>query len=175
MAKVLNDSYGIVNGLMTTIHAYTNDQVLTDVYHEDLRRARSATMSMIPTKTGAAAAVGLVLPELNGKLDGFAMRVPTINVSIVDLTFTAKRDTTVEEVNAILKDAAESGPLKGILTYNTEQLVSVDFNHNPASSNFDATLTKVSGNLVKVNSWYDNEWGFSNRMLDTTIALMSAK
>jgi glyceraldehyde 3-phosphate dehydrogenase len=160
---------------MTTIHSYTNDQVLTDVYHEDLRRARSATMSMIPTKTGAAAAVGLVLPELNGKLDGFAMRVPTINVSIVDLTFTAKRDTTVEEVNAILKDAAAAGPLKGILTYNTEQLVSVDFNHNPASSNFDATLTKVSGNLVKVNSWYDNEWGFSNRMLDTTIALMSAK
>jgi len=175
LVKPLHEKLGVVTGLMTTIHAYTNDQVLTDVYHEDLRRARSATMSMIPTKTGAAAAVGLVLPELNGKLDGFAMRVPTINVSIVDLTFTAKRDTTVEEVNAILKDAAESGPLKGILTYNTEQLVSVDFNHNPASSNFDATLTKVSGNLVKVNSWYDNEWGFSNRMLDTTIALMSAK
>ncbi|MDN3986098.1 type I glyceraldehyde-3-phosphate dehydrogenase [Zwartia vadi] len=175
LVKPLHEKLGVVTGLMTTIHAYTNDQVLTDVYHEDLRRARSATMSMIPTKTGAAAAVGLVLPELNGKLDGFAMRVPTINVSIVDLTFTAKRDTTVEEVNAILKGAAESGPLKGILTYNTEQLVSVDFNHNPASSNFDATLTKVSGNLVKVNSWYDNEWGFSNRMLDTTIALMSAK
>lgn len=175
LVKPLHEKLGVVTGLMTTIHAYTNDQVLTDVYHEDLRRARSATMSMIPTKTGAAAAVGLVLPELNGKLDGFAMRVPTINVSIVDLTFTAKRDTSVEEVNAILKDAAESGPLKGILTYNTEQLVSVDFNHNPASSNFDATLTKVSGNLVKVNSWYDNEWGFSNRMLDTTIALMSAK
>jgi len=175
LVKPLHEKLGVVTGLMTTIHAYTNDQVLTDVYHEDLRRARSATMSMIPTKTGAAAAVGLVLPELNGKLDGFAMRVPTINVSIVDLTFTAKRDTTVEEVNAILKDAAVAGPLKGILTYNTEQLVSVDFNHNPASSNFDATLTKVSGNLVKVNSWYDNEWGFSNRMLDTTIALMSAQ
>lgn len=175
LVKPLHEKLGVVTGLMTTIHAYTNDQVLTDVYHEDLRRARSATMSMIPTKTGAAAAVGLVLPELNGKLDGFAMRVPTINVSIVDLTFTAKRDTTVEEVNAILKDAAAAGPLKGILTYNTEQLVSVDFNHNPASSNFDATLTKVSGNLVKVNSWYDNEWGFSNRMLDTTIALMSAQ
>ena len=175
LVKPLHEKLGVVTGLMTTIHAYTNDQVLTDVYHEDLRRARSATMSMIPTKTGAAAAVGLVLPELNGKLDGFAMRVPTIDVSIVDLTFTAKRDTTVEEVNAILQDAAASGPLKGILTYNTEQLVSVDFNHNPASSNFDATLTKVSGNLVKVNSWYDNEWGFSNRMLDTTIALMSAK
>ena len=175
LVKPLHEKLGVVTGLMTTIHAYTNDQVLTDVYHEDLRRARSATMSMIPTKTGAAAAVGLVLPELNGKLDGFAMRVPTINVSIVDLTFTAKRDTTVEEVNDILKAAATSGPLKGILTYNTEQLVSVDFNHNPASSNFDATLTKVSGNLVKVNSWYDNEWGFSNRMLDTTIALMSAK
>jgi glyceraldehyde 3-phosphate dehydrogenase len=175
LVKPLHEKLGVVTGLMTTIHAYTNDQVLTDVYHEDLRRARSATMSMIPTKTGAAAAVGLVLPELNGKLDGFAMRVPTINVSIVDLTFTAKRETTVEEVNDILKAAATSGPLKGILTYNTEQLVSVDFNHNPASSNFDATLTKVSGNLVKVNSWYDNEWGFSNRMLDTTIALMSAK
>jgi glyceraldehyde 3-phosphate dehydrogenase len=175
LVKPLHEKLGVVTGLMTTIHAYTNDQVLTDVYHEDLRRARSATMSMIPTKTGAAAAVGLVLPELNGKLDGFAMRVPTINVSIVDLTFTSKRDTTVEEVNAILKDAAAAGPLKGILTYNTEQLVSVDFNHNPASSNFDATLTKVSGNLVKVNSWYDNEWGFSNRMLDTTIALMSAQ
>ena len=175
LVKPLHEKIGVVTGLMTTIHAYTNDQVLTDVYHEDLRRARSATMSMIPTKTGAAAAVGLVLPELNGKLDGFAMRVPTINVSIVDLTFIAKRETTVDEVNDILKAAAASGPLKGILTYNTEQLVSVDFNHNPASSNFDATLTKVSGTLVKVNSWYDNEWGFSNRMLDTTVALMAAK
>ena len=175
LVKPLHEKLGVVTGLMTTIHAYTNDQVLTDVYHEDLRRARSATMSMIPTKTGAAAAVGLVLPELNGKLDGFAMRVPTINVSIVDLTFIAKRETTVDEVNDILKAAAASGPLNGILTYNTEQLVSVDFNHNPASSNFDATLTKVSGTLVKVNSWYDNEWGFSNRMLDTTVALMAAK
>ena len=175
LVKPLHEKLGVVTGLMTTIHAYTNDQVLTDVYHEDLRRARSATMSMIPTKTGAAAAVGLVLPELNDKLDGFAMRVPTINVSIVDLTFIAKRETTVDEVNDILKAAAASGPLKGILTYNTEQLVSVDFNHNPASSNFDATLTKVSGTLVKVNSWYDNEWGFSNRMLDTTVALMAAK
>ncbi len=174
LVQPLHEKLGVVTGLMTTIHAYTNDQVLTDVYHEDLRRARSATMSMIPTKTGAAAAVGLVLPELNGKLDGFAIRVPTINVSLVDLSFIAKRDTTVEEVNAILKEASE-GALKGILTYQTEQLVSVDFNHNPASSNFDATLTKVSGPLVKVSSWYDNEWGFSNRMLDTTVALMSAK
>ncbi|AHV92863.1 type I glyceraldehyde-3-phosphate dehydrogenase [Bordetella holmesii] len=174
LVKPLNDTLGVETGLMTTVHAYTNDQVLTDVYHEDLRRARSATMSMIPTKTGAAAAVGLVLPELNGKLDGYAIRVPTINVSIVDLTFIAKRDTTVEEVNSILKTAAE-GELKGILNYNTEPLVSVDFNHNPASSNFDATLTKVSGKLVKVSSWYDNEWGFSNRMLDTTVALMNAK
>ena len=175
LVKPLQDAIGLVTGLMTTIHAYTNDQVLTDVYHEDLRRARSATMSMIPTKTGAAAAVGLVLPELNGKLDGFAIRVPTINVSLVDLTFIAKRETTVDEVNAILKAAAAEGPLKGILTYNTEPLVSIDFNHNPASSNFDATLTKVSGTLVKVSSWYDNEWGFSNRMLDTTVALVSAK
>jgi len=175
LVKPLHDKIGIENGLMTTVHAYTNDQVLTDVYHEDLRRARSATQSMIPTKTGAAAAVGLVLPELNGKLDGFAIRVPTINVSIVDLSFVASRDTTVEEVNTILKAAAESGPLKGILTYNTDPLVSVDFNHNPASSNFDATLTKVSGRLVKVSSWYDNEWGFSNRMLDTTVALATAK
>jgi glyceraldehyde 3-phosphate dehydrogenase len=174
LVKPLHDKIGVVNGLMTTVHSYTNDQVLTDVMHEDLRRARSATQSMIPTKTGAAAAVGLVLPELNGKLDGFAIRVPTINVSIVDLSFIAARDTTVDEVNAIMKEAA-AGPLKGILTYQTEQLVSVDFNHNPASSNFDATLTKVSGRLVKVSSWYDNEWGFSNRMLDTTVALMSAK
>jgi glyceraldehyde 3-phosphate dehydrogenase len=159
---------------MTTIHAYTNDQVLTDVYHEDLRRARSATQSMIPTKTGAAAAVGLVLPELNGRLDGYAMRVPTINVSIVDLSFIASRETSVEEVNRIMKEASE-GSLKGILGYNTAPLVSVDFNHNPASSTYDETLTKVSGRLVKVNSWYDNEWGFSNRMLDTTVALMNAK
>jgi glyceraldehyde 3-phosphate dehydrogenase len=175
LVKPLNDKIGLVNGLMTTVHAYTNDQVLTDVMHEDLRRARSATQSMIPTKTGAAVAVGLVLPELNGKLDGYAIRVPTINVSIVDLSFIAARDTTVDEINALMKAAADAGPLKGILTYNTEPLVSVDFNHNPASSNFDATLTKVSGRLVKVSSWYDNEWGFSNRMLDTTMALMSAK
>ncbi len=174
LAKPLNDKIGIVNGLMTTVHSYTNDQVLTDVMHEDLRRARSATMSMIPTKTGAATAVGLVLPELNGKLDGYAIRVPTINVSIVDLSFVAARATTVEEVNAIMLEASE-GSLKGILAYNVDPLVSVDFNHNPASSTFDATLTKVSGNLVKVSSWYDNEWGFSNRMLDTTMALMSAK
>ncbi|HEX4842736.1 MAG TPA: type I glyceraldehyde-3-phosphate dehydrogenase [Limnobacter sp.] len=174
LVKPLNDVIGLETGLMTTIHAYTNDQVLTDVYHEDLRRARSATMSMIPTKTGAAAAVGLVLPELNGKLDGYAVRVPTINVSMVDLSFVAKRETTVEEVNSILKAAAE-GPLKGVLEYNDAPLVSIDFNHNPASSAFDATLTKVSGKLVKVSSWYDNEWGFSNRMLDTTVALMNAK
>lgn len=174
LVKPLNDKIGVLNGLMTTVHAYTNDQVLTDVMHEDLRRARSATQSMIPTKTGAAAAVGLVLPELNGKLDGYAIRVPTINVSIVDLSFIAARDTTVDEVNAIMKEAA-NGPLKGVLTYNTDPLVSIDYNHNPASSNFDATLTKVSGHLVKVSSWYDNEWGFSNRMLDTTVALMGAK
>jgi glyceraldehyde 3-phosphate dehydrogenase len=174
LVKPLNDTIGVETGLMTTIHAYTNDQKLTDVYHEDVRRARSATMSMIPTKTGAAAAVGLVLPELNGKLDGYAMRVPTINVSIVDLSFIAKRDTTVDEVNSILK-AAANGALKGILDYSDAPLVSVDFNHNPASSTYDSTLTKVSGKLVKVSSWYDNEWGFSNRMLDTTIALMSAK
>ncbi|HEY0846652.1 MAG TPA: type I glyceraldehyde-3-phosphate dehydrogenase [Noviherbaspirillum sp.] len=174
MVLPLHRSLGVVQGLMTTIHSYTNDQVLTDVYHEDLRRARSATMSQIPTKTGAAAAVGLVLPELNGKLDGFAVRVPTINVSLVDLTFTAARATTVEEVNAIMRDAA-AGELKGVLGYNDQPLVSVDFNHNPASSNFDASLTKVIGNLVKVSSWYDNEWGFSNRMLDTTVALMNAR
>ncbi|MEG0820883.1 MAG: type I glyceraldehyde-3-phosphate dehydrogenase, partial [Burkholderiaceae bacterium] len=172
LVKPLHEKIGLVTGLMTTIHAYTNDQVLTDVYHEDLRRARSATQSMIPTKTGAAAAVGLVLPELNGKLDGYAMRVPTINVSMVDLSFIAARDTTVEEVNAILK-AASDGELKGILGYNTDPLVSIDFNHDPRSSIFDATLTKVSGRLVKVGSWYDNEWGFSNRMLDTTVALMA--
>ena len=174
LVKPLHDKIGLVNGLMTTVHAYTNDQVLTDVMHEDLRRARSATQSMIPTKTGAAAAVGLVLPELNGKLDGYAIRVPTINVSIVDLSFIAARDTTADEVNSIMKEAA-NGALKDILTYNTEPLVSVDYNHNPASSNFDSTLTKVSGRLVKVSSWYDNEWGFSNRMLDTTVALMGAK
>ncbi len=175
LVKPLNDKIGVLSGLMTTIHSYTNDQVLTDVYHEDLRRARSATMSMIPAKTGAAAAVGLVLPELNGKLDGFAIRVPTINVSLVDLSFVATRDTTVDEVNAIMQEASEVGALKGILTYNVAPLVSIDFNHNPASSNFDSTLTKISGRLVKVSSWYDNEWGFSNRMLDTTIALMTAK
>lgn len=174
LVKPLHEKIGLVNGLMTTIHAYTNDQVLTDVYHEDLRRARSATQSMIPTKTGAAAAVGLVLPELNGRLDGYAIRVPTINVSIVDLSFIAARDTTMEEVNGVLA-AAAAGELKGILGYNTEPLVSVDFNHNPLSSVFDATLTKVSGRLVKVSSWYDNEWGFSNRMLDTTVALMAAR
>jgi glyceraldehyde 3-phosphate dehydrogenase len=176
LVKPLHDKLGVESGLMTTIHSYTNDQVLTDVYHEDLRRARSATHSMIPTKTGAAAAVGLVLPELNGKLDGFAIRVPTINVSVVDLSFVSKKTTTVDEVNAILK-AASDGELKGILGYNTEPLVSVDFNHNPLSSIFDATQTRVSsdGKLVKVLSWYDNEWGFSNRMLDTTVALMGAK
>ncbi len=174
LVQPLHEALGVETGLMTTVHAYTNDQVLTDVYHEDLRRARSATMSMIPTKTGAAAAVGLVLPELNGKLDGYAIRVPTINVSMVDLSFIASRETTVEEVNAILKTASE-GALKGILDYNEAPLVSIDFNHNPASSSFDATLTKVSGKLVKVASWYDNEWGFSNRMLDTTVALMNAK
>jgi glyceraldehyde 3-phosphate dehydrogenase len=175
VVKPLHDALGVTTGLMTTVHAYTNDQVLTDVFHEDLRRARSATQSMIPTKTGAAAAVGLVLPELNGKLDGFAIRVPTINVSLVDLSFIAGRDTTVDEVNSIMKQASESGDLKGILGYNTGPLVSVDFNHDPRSSVFDATLTKVSGRLVKVSSWYDNEWGFSNRMLDTTMALMAAK
>lgn len=173
LVKPLHDVIGVENGLMTTIHAYTNDQKLTDVYHKDLRRARSATSSMIPTKTGAAAAVGLVLPELNGKLDGFAVRVPTINVSVVDLSFIASRDTSVEEVNSILKSASE-GALKGVLEYTDAPLVSIDFNHNPASSAFDATLTKVSGRLVKVASWYDNEWGFSNRMLDTTVALMNA-
>jgi len=175
LVKALDDRIGVVSGLMTTIHAYTNDQVLTDVYHKDLRRARSASQNMIPTKTGAAAAVGLVLPHLNGKLDGFAIRVPTINVSIVDLTFVAKRATTVDEVNDAVKQAA-AGDLKGILEYNTELLVSSDFNHNPASSIFDSTLTKVTGGtLVKVTSWYDNEWGFSNRMLDAAVALMNAK
>ncbi|MGF6493671.1 glyceraldehyde 3-phosphate dehydrogenase [Luteibacter sp. 621] len=175
LAKVLHEKVGIVHGLMTTIHAYTNDQVLTDVYHSDLRRARSATHSQIPTKTGAAAAVGLVLPELNGKLDGFAMRVPTINVSVVDLTFTAARETTKEEIDAAINEAA-NGKLKGILGVNTKPLVSIDFNHNPHSSIYDATQTRVmGGTLVKVLSWYDNEWGFSNRMLDMAKALMAAK
>jgi len=170
VAKVLHDKVGIAAGIMTTVHAYTNDQVLTDVYHADLRRARSATMSQIPTKTGAAAAVGLVLPELKGKLDGFAVRVPTINVSLVDLTFSARRPTSVEEVNESLRQAAATD-LKGILAYNEAPLVSVDFNHDAHSSVFDATLTKViDGTLVKVCAWYDNEWGFSNRMLDTTLA-----
>ncbi|RDE24430.1 type I glyceraldehyde-3-phosphate dehydrogenase [Motiliproteus coralliicola] len=173
VAKPLNDALGIENGLMTTIHAYTNDQNLNDVYHSDLYRARSATQSMIPTKTGAAAAVGLVLPELNGRLDGMAVRVPTINVSLVDLTFSASRDTTAAEVNAILKEAA-LGRLKGILAYNELPLVSADFNQDPASSTFDATQTRVNGRLVKVMAWYDNEWGFSNRMLDNTLALMKA-
>ncbi|MFZ9477583.1 MAG: type I glyceraldehyde-3-phosphate dehydrogenase [Steroidobacteraceae bacterium] len=170
MAKVLHENIGIVGGLMTTIHAYTNDQVLTDVYHSDLRRARSATMSMIPTKTGAAAAVGLVLPALKGKFDGFAVRVPTINVSLVDLTFTAQRPTSVEEINGLLK-AAAAGPLKGVLAYTDAPLVSIDYNHDAHSSTYDATMTKVTGGtLVKVCSWYDNEWGFSNRMLDTALA-----
>jgi len=175
LIKPLIDTIGVEHGLMTTIHSYTNDQVLTDVFHKDLRRARSATQSMIPTKTGAASAVGLVIPELVGKLDGFAMRVPTINVSIVDLCFQASRDTTKEEINDILKAASE-GALKGILAYNDEPLVSTDFNHNPASSIFESSLTKITGgNFVKVLSWYDNEWGFSNRMLDTSLALMNAK
>ncbi len=172
LVKPLHASIGLEDGLMTTVHSYTNDQVLTDVYHKDLRRARSATMSMIPTKTGAAAAVGLVLPELAGRLDGFSIRVPTINVSLVDLCFTAGRDTTVDEVNAVVKAAAE-GDLKGVLAYNDDPLVSSDFNHNPHSSVFDSSLTRVSGRLVKVCSWYDNEWGFSNRMLDTLTAMVN--
>ncbi|HHQ41270.1 MAG TPA: type I glyceraldehyde-3-phosphate dehydrogenase [Chromatiales bacterium] len=175
LVKPLHEKIGVVRGLMTTIHSYTNDQVLIDVYHKDLRRARSATQSQIPTKTGAAAAVGLVLPELNGKLDGFAVRVPTINVSLVDLTFEAARDTSIDEINAVLKEAAE-GELKGILAYNDEPLVSMDFNHTTVSSTYDATLTRIiDGRLVKVCSWYDNEWGFSNRMLDTCVAMMGAK
>ena len=175
LVQPLHEKIGVKHGLMTTIHAYTNDQVLTDVYHSDLRRARSATMSQIPTKTGAAAAVGLVLPELNGKLDGFSMRVPTINVSAVDLNFVAERDTSIDEINAIMKEAAE-GELKGVLAYNDEPLVSIDFNHDPHSSTYDAGLTRVmEGNLVKVISWYDNEWGFSCRMLDTAKALINAK
>ena len=169
VAKVLHEAVGIEQGLMTTIHAYTNDQVLSDVFHKDLRRARSATQSMIPTKTGAAAAVGLVLPELNGRLDGYSIRVPTINVSVVDLSFISARQTSVEELNDAVRAAAE-GELEGVLAYTDEPLVSIDFNHHPASSVFDANLTKVSGNLVKICSWYDNEWGFSNRMLDTTLA-----
>jgi glyceraldehyde 3-phosphate dehydrogenase len=175
LVKPLHERIGVLQGIMTTIHAYTNDQALTDVYHEDLRRARAATMSMIPTKTGAAAAVGLVLPELQGKLDGYAVRVPTINVSMVDLTFHAARETSKEEIDAILREAAE-GYLRGILEYSDAPLVSVDFNHNPASSIYDATLTRViDGRLVKTIAWYDNEWGFSNRMLDTVIALMNAR
>ena len=174
LVKPLHEAIGLESGIMTTIHAYTNDQVLTDVYHSDLRRARSATQSMIPTNTGAAAAVGLVLPELNGKLDGYAVRVPTINVSLVDLTFKASRATSVKEIDALMREAA-AGELNGILAYNDAPLVSIDFNHNPASSIFEASQTKViEGDMVKVLSWYDNEWGFSNRMLDTTIALVSA-
>lgn len=172
VVKPLQEKIGIVNGLMNTVHAYTNDQSLQDTVHSDWRRARAATQSIIPAKTGAASAIGLVIPELNGKLDGFAMRVPVINVSVVDLTFTAKRTTSVEEVNQLLKEAANSSALKGILLYNEEPLVSVDFNHNPASSIFDATLTKVHDTLVKVVAWYDNEWGFSNRMLDTSLIMM---
>ncbi len=173
VAKVLNDTIGIEQGSMTTVHAYTNDQNLNDVYHSDIYRARSATQSMIPTKTGAAQAVGLVLPELNGKLDGMAVRVPTINVSLVDFTFIASRDTTLEEINNSIRAAAE-GPMLGVLAFNEEPLVSVDFNHIAQSSNFDATQTRVNGRLIKVMSWYDNEWGFSNRMLDNTLALMAA-
>ncbi|WP_024611327.1 type I glyceraldehyde-3-phosphate dehydrogenase [Pseudoalteromonas sp. TB64] len=170
LAKAINDTVGIEQGSMTTIHSYTNDQNLSDVYHPDLYRARSATQSMIPTKTGAAAAVGLVLPELAGKLDGMSVRVPTINVSLVDFTFITKRDTTAEEINAIMKEAS-TGSMKDILEYNELPLVSIDFNHNPASSIFDATQTKANGKLVKVMAWYDNEWGFSNRMLDQVKAL----
>ncbi len=174
LAKVLHEKIGIVAGVMTTIHSYTNDQVLTDVYHSDLRRARSATMSMIPTKTGAAAAVGLVMPELRGKLDGFAIRVPTINVSLVDLSFTAARSTSIDEINGAVKQAAQ-GAMRGIIAYNDQPLVSVDFNHDPASATYDATLTKVlEGTLVKVCAWYDNEWGFSNRMLDAMVAWSKA-
>ena len=174
LVKPLHENIGVESGLMTTVHAYTNDQVLTDVYHKDLRRARSATQSMIPTKTGAAAAVGLVLPELDGKLDGFSVRVPTINVSLVDLSFIASRDTDVDEINKVMRAASE-GELAGVLGYTSEPLVSVDFNHDPASSTYDESMTRVSGGrLVKVCSWYDNEWGFSNRMLDTTLALINA-
>ena len=171
VVKPLHEAIGLVSGLMNTVHAYTNDQNLLDVYHSDLRRARSATQSIIPAKTGAASAVGLVLPELNGKLDGFAVRVPTINVSVVDLTFEAKRNTTVAEVNDVVRKASE-GPLKGILAFNEEPLVSIDFNHNPSSAIFDTVGTKVIGNLVKILAWYDNEWGFSNRMLDVAAMWM---
>jgi len=174
--KPLIDTVGIENGMMTTVHAFTNDQVLTDVKHKDLRRARAAGENIIPTKTGAAKAVGEVIPSMKGKLDGYAMRVPTINVSVADLTFRSSRDTTVEEINKILLEASESGDLKGILGYNTEPLVSSDFNHTSYSSIFDSTLTKViDGRMVKVVSWYDNEWGFSCRMLDTAVAMMKAK
>lgn len=172
VAKALHDAFGIESGLMTTIHAYTNDQVLTDVYHTDLYRARSATQSMIPTKTGAAAAVGLVLPELNGVLDGMAVRVPTINVSLVDLTATVSREVSVEEINQVIEDAAATS--NGVLVVNDAPLVSTDFNHHPASSVFDANQTRANGRLIKVMSWYDNEWGFSNRMLDNTLAWAEA-
>lgn len=174
LAKTLHENLGIVRGLMTTVHAYTNDQVLIDTYHPDMYRARSATHSMIPAKTGAASALGLVLPELSGKLDGLAVRVPTINVSLVDLSFQAKRETTVQEVNQILKKTSLEGPLKGLLAFNEEPLVSIDYNHNPASSIVDAPQTRVINDFVKVLAWYDNEWGFSNRMLDVTTALMNA-
>jgi glyceraldehyde 3-phosphate dehydrogenase len=174
VVKPLHEAIGLVSGLMNTVHAYTNDQSLLDVYHTDLRRARAAAHSIIPAKTGAASAVGLVLPELNGKLDGFAVRVPTINVSVVDLTFEAKRNTTVEEVNDIIRQASQ-GSMKKVLDFNEEQLVSVDFNHNPASAIFDTVGTKVIGNLVKVLAWYDNEWGFSNRMLDVAVVWSKTK
>jgi glyceraldehyde 3-phosphate dehydrogenase len=176
IAKILNDNVGIVNGMMTTIHAYTNDQRLSDVYHSDLYRARAAAMNMIPTSTGAAAAVGLVVPELQGKFQGMAVRVPTINVSLVDLTFEAGRDTSAEEINQLITDAVAADPiLARALAVNNEPLVSIDFNHDAHTSNFDATQTKVQGKLVKVMSWYDNEWGFSNRMLDNAVLLMNAK
>ena len=173
VVKPLHESIGIVSGLMNTVHAYTNDQSLLDVYHSDLRRARSATQSIIPAKTGAASALGLVLPELNGKLDGFALRVPTIDVSVVDLTFESKRPTTVDEINNVIKEAA-NGPMKDVLAYNDAPLVSVDFNHHSASAIFDTVGTKVIGNTVKILAWYDNEWGFSNRMLDVAATWMSA-
>jgi glyceraldehyde 3-phosphate dehydrogenase len=173
VAQCLNNKIGIDSGLMTTIHSYTNDQILIDSYHSDVRRARSATLSMIPTKTGAALAVGLVLPELAGRLDGFSMRVPTANVSVIDLTFVASRKTSVEEINMIVQDASKSDRLSGILGYNLLPLVSIDFNHDTRSSVFDSTQTRVStdGKLVKILSWYDNEWGFSNRMIDTALKL----
>ena len=170
VAQVLNDGIGIVRGSMTTVHAFTNDQNLHDVYHKDPYRARAAGQSMIPTQTGAAKAVGVILPELDGKLDGMAVRVPTANVSLVDLNFIAARETSVEEVNELMRKASENH-LSDVLGYNTEPLVSIDFNHNPASSVFDATQTRVNGNLVKVMAWYDNEWGFSNRMLDNALLM----